>query len=52
MSDTILYAALVSAVLALLLAFYYARWVIARPPGNERSFVLLGSVHEFVQSSC
>jgi K(+)-stimulated pyrophosphate-energized sodium pump len=36
MSDTILYVALGAAVLALLLAVYFTRWVLATPQGNER----------------
>ncbi|MGC2241603.1 MAG: sodium-translocating pyrophosphatase, partial [Acidimicrobiia bacterium] len=36
MSDTILYIALAAGALALLLAVYYTRWVLAAPEGNER----------------
>ncbi len=36
MSDTILYAALAAAALALILAIYFARWVMAAPTGNQR----------------
>ncbi|HLV89802.1 MAG: sodium-translocating pyrophosphatase [Acidimicrobiales bacterium] len=44
MSDTILYLALGSAALALILAFYFARWVGQRPPGNERMVELSSAI--------
>ena len=36
MSETILYVSLGAAALALILAIYFARWVLATPRGNER----------------
>lgn len=36
MSETILYLAIGAAVLALALAVYFARWVLATPRGNDR----------------
>ena len=44
MSETVLYAALGSAVLALVLAFYFARWVTAHPPGNERMVEIAAAI--------
>jgi K(+)-stimulated pyrophosphate-energized sodium pump len=40
MTDTILYIALVAGVLALVLALYYTRAVLAAPQGNERMIEL------------
>ena len=44
MTDTILYIALVAGVLALLLAVYYTRAVLAAPEGNERMVELATAI--------
>jgi len=46
MTDTILYIALVAGVLALVLAFYYTRAVLAAPQGNERMVELSTAIRE------
>ncbi|HEX6301436.1 MAG TPA: sodium-translocating pyrophosphatase [Acidimicrobiia bacterium] len=46
MTDTILYIALVAGVLALALAVYYTRAVLAAPRGNERMVELSTAIRE------
>ncbi len=46
MTDTILYIALVAGGLALLLAVYYTRIVLAAPQGNERMVELSTAIRE------
>jgi K(+)-stimulated pyrophosphate-energized sodium pump len=46
MTDTILYIALVAGVLALVLAVYYTRVVLAAPQGNERMVELSTAIRE------
>jgi K(+)-stimulated pyrophosphate-energized sodium pump len=46
MTDTILYIALVAGVLALVLAVYYTRAVLAAPQGNERMVELSTAIRE------
>jgi len=46
MTDTILYIALVAGVLALALAVYYTRAVLAAPQGNERMVELSTAIRE------
>jgi K(+)-stimulated pyrophosphate-energized sodium pump len=46
MTDTILYIALVAGVLALVLALYYTRAVLAAPQGNERMIELSTAIRE------
>ncbi len=46
MTDTILYFALVAGVLALVLAVYYTRAVLAAPQGNERMVELSTAIRE------
>jgi K(+)-stimulated pyrophosphate-energized sodium pump len=45
-SDTILYGALAAGVAALLLAVFYARAVLAAPPGNERMVELSTAIRK------
>ncbi len=40
MTETLLYIALVAGVAGLALAFYYSRWVLAKPQGNARMIEL------------
>jgi K(+)-stimulated pyrophosphate-energized sodium pump len=46
MTDTILYIALVAGVLALLLAVFYTRAVLAEPQGNERMIELSTAIRQ------
>ncbi len=46
MSDTILYIALVAGALAVLLAVYYTRVVLAAPQGNERMVELSSAIRD------
>ncbi len=46
MTDTILYIALGAGALALLLAVYYARWVLSAPQGNERMVELSTAIRQ------
>jgi K(+)-stimulated pyrophosphate-energized sodium pump len=46
MTDTILYIALIAGVLALALAVYYTRAVLAAPQGNERMVELSTAIRE------
>ncbi|HUG09094.1 MAG TPA: sodium-translocating pyrophosphatase [Acidimicrobiia bacterium] len=46
MTDTILYIALVAGVLALVLAMYYTRAVLAAPQGNERMVELSTAIRQ------
>ncbi|HUF16139.1 MAG TPA: sodium/proton-translocating pyrophosphatase, partial [Acidimicrobiia bacterium] len=46
MTDTILYIALVAGALALVLAVYYTRAVLAAPQGNERMVELSAAIRE------
>ena len=46
MTDTILYIALVAGVLALILAVYFTRAVLAAPQGNERMVELATAIRE------
>ena len=46
MTDTILYIALIAGVLALVLAVYYTRAVLAAPRGNERMVELSNAIRE------
>ena len=46
MTDTILYIALVAGVLALLLAVYFTRAVLAAPQGNERMIELSTAIRD------
>ncbi len=46
MTDTILYIALVAGVLALVLAVYYTRAVLAAPQGNERMVELSAAIRQ------
>ena len=46
MTDTILYIALAAGALALVLAVYYTRVVLAAPQGNERMVELSTAIRE------
>ena len=46
MTETILYIALIAGVLALILAVYYTRVVLATPQGNERMVELATAIRE------
>jgi len=46
MTDTILYIALIAGALALLLAVYFTRSVLAHPQGNERMVELSAAIRE------